>query len=334
VDYKRENSYPYCYFSETNGNCNGWNLAQNSYRFPMGGAANDGVYFARALEYSAVSNKIRVDERAFRVNRAQSNLMNVDVEIATLGDARDDEESGQFAFYALDLEANVSSYGGSIDRVEMSIISPNGTLVHQSTDYDAPYCAFGDAGADSCVRWDFSQHGNKWPQGKPVYNAMYTFRLVGYNGNIPVAGYAQANLMDSPLKATSANNPPPNNNPPSSNFAILADGQNDVSEVWGRLVFRTRAGDGNDGDNIDHVAMFIVDEDGNTVHVKDPEASPKYCAFGGNEVCNPFVFDWEGYQWYDGTPMRNNGQYTLYATVYFRSNKSPINLSRTVTIHF
>jgi hypothetical protein len=162
---------------------------------------------------------------------------------------------------------------------------------------------------------------------------MYTFRTVAFLGGIAVGATSETYTILAPQSASAQPNKPPPGNSSSGCCAILADGVNDVDQVSRRLVFRTFAGaNGHEGDDIERVEMSIEDDTGRQVHQRD-EQSPRYCAFGGNEECNAFFFANENEQWDNGDPVQDNGQYTLIATVRFRSGRAPLRLSREITVH-
>ncbi|MCC7164002.1 MAG: hypothetical protein IT331_16010 [Anaerolineae bacterium] len=334
VDSHRENNYPYCYFQEdAEGSCRTWDFAQRGYRWPQGSPAAEDVYFARAVGWNATQDKVCIAEEAFWLDLSgeqQHVSMDIDVGPESNGDRREYVDALEFEneiFFDNDQR---------ITRVSMFILAPDGRIVYQKDESNAPYCAFGDDGANTqCKLWDFRTNNDRWPGGEPIQRTMYIFRALAYSGDRLVGAASRAaavrpiGLLPNPPQPN-----PPQPNPPSGNFAILANGSQDVSQVTGALVFRTLAGGGGvDGNNIDHVEMSVFDQFGARVHFRS-EVSPRFCAFGGNETCNPLNFAGEGYRWSDGSAIKNNGTYTLRAVIYFRDGRAPLTLWRNVTIRF
>lgn len=65
--------------------------------------------------------------------------------------------------------------GAGIKNVEFHIFDGDGNEVHQQTEQNVPYCAFG--GDNPCPVWVFAQHGNKWPNGQPIKSGTYTLQV-------------------------------------------------------------------------------------------------------------------------------------------------------------
>lgn len=64
--------------------------------------------------------------------------------------------------------------GDGIATVVIQIIDPNGVEVHQNTEENAAYCAFG--GSAPCEPWRFDEQYVLWPNGDPILSGFYTAR--------------------------------------------------------------------------------------------------------------------------------------------------------------
>jgi hypothetical protein len=64
-----------------------------------------------------------------------------------------------------------SNNGDGIDNVVFRIYDSQGNIVHERTERNALYCAFG-GGDDlqNCEVWRFSENNNAWPAGAPLEN--------------------------------------------------------------------------------------------------------------------------------------------------------------------
>lgn len=354
VDSHRENNYPYCYFQEnSDGDCATWDFANHNFRWPGGAAVKNGQYFARVIGYTD-NNKILMDEDPFYIDMEADRFIDgIDIDVGDDIDRGNDPNRRVDEYInALRFRGDVFSDGSlPVTRVVLFVVAPDGTIPFLDDESNEPYCAFGDSGAGSdCTLWNFRANRDLWPSGVPIQRTYYAFRALAFSGNTLVGADSRTEAVRPSQQVQPpapnnppSNNPPPNNppsgNPPSggssfTNFKILADGSNDVSEVNGGLVFRTFAGvNGTDGDGIDHVEMAIYDVNGIRVHFRS-EVSPSFCAYGGNESCNALTFAWEGYRWSNGSSMQNGGVYTLRATIYFRDGRAPLAISRDVVIRF
>ncbi|MBN1934739.1 MAG: hypothetical protein JW934_08730 [Anaerolineae bacterium] len=63
--------------------------------------------------------------------------------------------------------------GAGIERVVLRIIADDGIgeVIYEREMYAPPYCAFG--GEPQCLVWTFADHGNRWPNDRPVDNSIY-----------------------------------------------------------------------------------------------------------------------------------------------------------------
>ncbi len=69
--------------------------------------------------------------------------------------------------------------GDGIAYVDMRILNSDGVEVHQRTERNAGYCAFG-GGEPNCNVWAFAQHDYRWPNGEPIVSDMYTLMATVY----------------------------------------------------------------------------------------------------------------------------------------------------------
>lgn len=68
--------------------------------------------------------------------------------------------------------------GAGIQTVDFFISDPNGESVHQRTEQNPLYCAFG--GGDNgqpCNVWVFAEHGNAWTNGQAVVNDVCCYEV-------------------------------------------------------------------------------------------------------------------------------------------------------------
>jgi hypothetical protein len=69
--------------------------------------------------------------------------------------------------------------GDGIAYVDMRILNSDRTEVHQRTERNAGYCAFG-GGEPDCNRWVFAEHNYRWPNGEPIISDIYTLKATVY----------------------------------------------------------------------------------------------------------------------------------------------------------
>ena len=124
------------------------------------------TYVLRAL--CAPSGQTRDKSVTIRVNDvANQGPLNGNFEILADGDdSTTDVVHGSLVFRAMagDIEASCQGADGcNIEHVDLFIYDPNGKLVHQRTERNVKYCAFGggDNGA-SCPAYVFFDHNGRW----------------------------------------------------------------------------------------------------------------------------------------------------------------------------
>ncbi len=69
--------------------------------------------------------------------------------------------------------------GDGIAYVDMRILNSDGVEVHQRTERNAGYCAFG-GGEPDCNVWGFAEHDYRWPNGEPIVSDDYTLEATAY----------------------------------------------------------------------------------------------------------------------------------------------------------
>ncbi len=176
---KTENTMPYCFFGEANGECNTVQVGTNAFRWVNNKPIQPGTYLIRAVAYSR-ENTIRVEERPVRITIPPDDLETFFVELfAPQEEALVDSQ--------LDFEASVSGQGvdgntgEGIARVEMFIVKYNGEIVSAQPEQNPNYCGFGDAGVSTpCNVWNFSARGGKWPNGARIARTQYLARVIAY----------------------------------------------------------------------------------------------------------------------------------------------------------
>lgn len=72
--------------------------------------------------------------------------------------------------------------GDGVARVDFEIVDASGRVVHESTDWEPRFCAFG-GGAPECDLFSFRANGWRWPNGVEVSSGQYdvTVRATGTN---------------------------------------------------------------------------------------------------------------------------------------------------------
>jgi hypothetical protein len=194
--------------------------------------------------------------------------------------------------------------GAGINEVQFTIINRDrdDETVYEHTEANPGYCAFG-GGEPTCTVWVFAGHDYRWPDnGPPIENANYR-AVIEIR---PDHGEDATWNWDFVIEGA------PDQSPPSGEIEAeivqIGPGSLDTT-VAGALVFQVEAfhtGYGHDdGDGIDRVEMFIIDDNGEVVHQRT-EGNARYCAFGGGEPdCNVLSLD-----------QIAPGFYTLRAVVY------------------
>lgn len=83
-----------------------------------------------------------------------------------------------FHLQVFDPDTGNQANGAGIHTVDFFISDPNGESVHQRTEQNPLYCAFG--GGDNgqpCNVWVFPEHGNTWTNGQAVVNDVCCYEV-------------------------------------------------------------------------------------------------------------------------------------------------------------
>jgi hypothetical protein len=172
----------YCAFGGGDGgqDCNHWFFSEHGNQWPNGEPAQSGPHRIVAT-IRGVRGGVSQGERnvSLRLNETPAEptteTQAVVVELVQSGNLFGDE----LAFQAIArAPATGGEDGAGIDSVQFRIIDSYGQVVHERTERNPLYCAFG-GGDDlqNCDIWRFSDHNGQWPSGIPVENGG-TYRLV------------------------------------------------------------------------------------------------------------------------------------------------------------
>lgn len=215
--------------------------------------------------------------------------------------------------------------GAGVQLVTFTITNAKGDIVHRLVD-DAPfYCAFG--GNNPCTEWDFAASDNTWPNGTAAESGKHNAQIEasGINGSrFAIWTY------DFTLDLGDGNISPPQ--PTATLFPLVKQGapgdrqgiEGDIyapaglqisadPAVYGQRIsfllvdaFDSTVG-GFEGDGVNTVTFTIFDSNGNEVFRK-VDATPFYCAFGGDNPCSVWDFSKNNGSWPDGT-LAQSGNY-------------------------
>ncbi len=209
--------------------------------------------------------------------------------------------------------------GDGIKDVTFQFYGPDGQLIFSHTEVSTLYCAFGGGDdGENCDRWIFSEHDNKWPNGRPAASGPHRL-LVTIRGE---RGGTKQDQRSMTLNLSSAQSEPtPTLEPLVSNSFPTGDTFGD------ELAFQTTANDpsvgGDNGAGIASVTFRIVDSQGRKVYERT-EQSPLYCAFGGGDNgqdCTVWRFSAHDNKWPGGVPVENGEYYRLQVTVNAKSGR-------------
>lgn len=196
--------------------------------------------------------------------------------------------------------------GDGIKRVDMSINDPNNNIVYGKTENNARYCLFGGGDNGSqCTIWNFLEHNNQWPNGKPIQKGLYFLRAVAYGESGRTRSVEFPIYIDQSGAGTDVNT-----------FVVETGPNNNSDLIEGSLAFQAEASDqgvgNNNGDGLARVIMQILNTQGQIVYQRT-EQNVKYCAFSGGDGGNPcevWVFAQHDNKWPSGIPIYKT-EYTL-----------------------
>ncbi|MGB8645438.1 MAG: hypothetical protein WCF84_09385 [Anaerolineae bacterium] len=177
--------------------CNVWEFGKQSNAWPNNAPVQRGAYFLRALA-TATSGRTRAAEAAIYIDpRPNGQDSPVQVQIVQTNPGNDDQSVDKaIVFQAEAFDTRVGNQDGNgIDHVDFLIVDQLGNVVHQHTEKVAKYCAF-SGGEPDCIVWDFTQNGNRWDTGIPVYNkTQYFLRAVAYSSKDGTTGSADTEIL-------------------------------------------------------------------------------------------------------------------------------------------
>jgi hypothetical protein len=78
--------------------------------------------------------------------------------------------------------------GTGIQQVEMQILGPDRSVVHEREEFQPAYCAFG---GDTCAIWNFTDHNNQWPSGAPITFGPHTLAVEVHSSDDRVFTYTR-----------------------------------------------------------------------------------------------------------------------------------------------
>jgi hypothetical protein len=178
---KVENTAGYCVFGGGEPNCEVWVFAQHDYRWP-GGQPIENIAYRAFIEITPHSGEPAIWNWGFRIEGVPAitppgNLVAqiVQTEPGSTSDTVSDALVFQVAAYN---DAVGNHDGAGIDRVDLRVIK-DGQVVYQRTEQNAAYCAFG-GGEPNCNVWNFTEHGNTWPNSNPIEPGPHTLRATVY----------------------------------------------------------------------------------------------------------------------------------------------------------
>lgn len=171
---KRENTKPYCFFSEEDGECVGPRQSAADFKWSDGRPIKAGWYFVRAVAHTP-DNRIQVAEQPLHITFPPNDFQNLFVNIIEPGTDRPEKE---LVFQA---EVNGTGAESGIDHVDMFVVTYDGKIVHSRTESNPNYCGFGGGDNNTpCPSYNFAEHGLKWTNSAPVNPTQYVLRAVAY----------------------------------------------------------------------------------------------------------------------------------------------------------
>ena len=167
---RTESAAGYCAFSGGSPACNQWNFADEDYKWPSGQPIQQGTHILRAT-VNTTDGRSETVEKTIQIQSLPITTKLVQTAPSTTTTVISETMVFQ-------VEAQVGPHNGDgtdIAKVDLSILDSNQVVVHQSTDDQAKYCAFG-GGAPICNQWVFANQNYKWPSGQAIQNGTHTLR--------------------------------------------------------------------------------------------------------------------------------------------------------------
>ena len=185
--YRRtERVYGYCAFGGGEPNCNVFEIRRGA-RWPdTDRAVCNGDYTVAATivlengDTATWRSPFRIEHPDLPVCGQESQRGELVARIVQTGPGL--ASDGVYSALVFQVEAHDSAYGNQdgagIRSVNLRILDPDGREVHQRTEQNAAYCAFG-GGEPDCTIWRFGEHSDAWPSGEPVrYGEPHRLRAV------------------------------------------------------------------------------------------------------------------------------------------------------------
>jgi hypothetical protein len=178
-----EQNASYCAFGggDDGQGCNRWLFSEHGNQWPNGKPAQNGPHRVVATIRSQRGG-VTTGERnvSLRLNEITGEPTSepgaLSVELIQAGSLFGDELA--FQAIARDPAAGADN-GAGVDNVLFRIFDSQGQLVHERTERNRLYCAFGGGDdGQNCDIWRFSDNGGLWPGGIPVENGgMYRLEV-------------------------------------------------------------------------------------------------------------------------------------------------------------
>ncbi len=166
----------YCLFGGGEPNCEVWRFADHNYQWPNGQPVVNGNYDLQATGVT-LDQKTNTIDTFVQIQLPSPTDVVTRIVRPAPGDSSPVTTELVFQAEAYDPAVGTTD-GAGIASVDMQIVDPNGFQVHQRTEVNARYCAFG-GGEPDCVVWVFAEHNNQWPNGQPIQPGTYTLIASG-----------------------------------------------------------------------------------------------------------------------------------------------------------
>jgi hypothetical protein len=188
VHERTENQAGYCVFGGGEPDCNVFVFANNYDRWPE---SNEPIFDGPYRAFFLITTKAGITEQwnwGFQIEGVASRSpesAEADITMALLQVSPGDTAPMVDQALVFQVEAYVSGYGNQdgegISHVDLKVIpAGGGDAVHERTEQNAGYCAFG-GGEPDCNIWNFAEHGNAWPSGEPVQPGRYILQATAYS---------------------------------------------------------------------------------------------------------------------------------------------------------
>lgn len=195
VVYTTEESYPFCMFGDSGGQCTGFELrggAQWPDELLGSSEAKNGLFTVRI---SASDGSQEIGNWTVPVCIDSDNLPNADFDCGNGDDNGGQSSSEPLTVYleeaapggaqsangqvtvrvcALD-PGRGQNCGDGIDDVHMELFDPNGTRVHDRSEGTYGFCLYG-GGEPDCTAYDYAGNGYTWDSGDSVVTGTYVLR--------------------------------------------------------------------------------------------------------------------------------------------------------------